>query len=79
MFVIIDNGCGSSCESTLDALRVHPRVKVVGQNSKGKHAYGNVFPLTLPKSGLDVILASHHWQFVDNKNIENWGIPPTSM
>ncbi|MBK9322895.1 MAG: hypothetical protein IPM97_08125 [Bdellovibrionaceae bacterium] len=28
IFVIIDNGCGSSCESTLDALRVHPRVKV---------------------------------------------------
>ena len=77
LYVLADQGCGSSCESTIDALRSHPRFILVGKNTKGQHAFGNVLPITLPNSKIEILLASHHLKFIDKANIEKTGFHPS--
>jgi hypothetical protein len=52
IWVLINNGCGSSCELTVLKLRNHPHVSLVGQNTGGAYEYGNAGAVILPYSKL---------------------------
>jgi len=58
VYVLIDAVCGSSCESTLEALQMHPNVKTVGENTRGMIHFTNEGMIQLPESHLFVRMAT---------------------
>ena len=58
IYVLIDAVCGSSCESTLEALQMHPNVKTIGENTRGMIHFTNEGMIQLPESHLFVRMAT---------------------
>ena len=58
IYVLIDAKCASSCESTLEALQLHPNVKTLGENTRGMIHFTNEGMIQLPESHLFVRMAT---------------------
>jgi hypothetical protein len=52
IYVLVDALCGSACESTLEALLLHPTVVTVGENTRGEKHFTMQGRVLLPKSKL---------------------------
>jgi hypothetical protein len=76
VYVLVDRGCASSCESTLDAFERHPEVITVGENTGGFIHFGNMGMAVLPRSGIVVQLATDFWKYDDGRYLEKIGIAP---
>ena len=74
--ILADRKCGSSGESTLEALAKHPNAKVYGENTAGKYHFGNVAKLILTHSKISVVLASKYNGYIDGRNIDKIGLAP---
>ncbi len=75
-FILIDHGCGSSCESTTDAFETNPWVKKVGVNTIGMIHFGDVGALLLPNSKIHVQISTKVNEYFDKRFIEKVGIKP---
>lgn len=75
-FILIDHGCGSSCESTTDAFETNPWVKKVGVNTLGMIHFGDVGALLLPNSKIQVQISTKYNEYYDKRFIEKVGITP---
>ena len=76
IYVLADASCGSSGESTLQALRTLKNVKVVGQNTAGTTHFGNQGLLILPHSRMEISMSTKFIKFNDGKFIEKAGHSP---
>jgi C-terminal processing protease CtpA/Prc len=76
IFILMDGGCGSSCESTIDAFETNPRVRKVGVHTIGMIHFGNVGALVLPNSKIHVQMATKYDEYFDKRFIERSGIKP---
>jgi hypothetical protein len=76
IFILMDAGCGSSCESTIAAFEWHTYVKRVGENTQGCTHFGNVGALVLPNSKIEIQMPTQYSEFFDGRFIENIGISP---
>ncbi|MCP4912776.1 MAG: hypothetical protein GY909_06630 [Oligoflexia bacterium] len=76
LYILVDNLCGSSCESSMEILSKHPRAKIVGEQTAGKYHFGNVATLILPISKISIVLASKYNKYRDGKNIDKKGFFP---
>lgn len=76
LYILIDERCFSSCESTVDSFEYNPNVKKVGRNTAGMLHFGNVVPLILKNSKLYVQTPTHANIYRDKRFIEKTGIAP---
>jgi hypothetical protein len=76
VFILMDQRCASSCESTIDAFESYPQVKRVGENTAGYIHFGNVSPVILPNSKILVQIGTHYGEYADHRFIEKVGIKP---
>lgn len=76
LYILVDNLCGSSCESSMEILSKHQNAKIVGEQTAGKYHFGNVATLILPISKISIVLASKYNKYRDNKNIDKKGFSP---
>jgi len=76
IYVLIDKGCGSSCEHTLEALKFHPNTKTVGQNTSDQIHFGQMGIIRLPKSGIYIRLATQYFELFEEGNFEKKGYSP---
>ncbi len=74
--ILADRKCGSSGESSLEALAKHPNATIYGENTAGKYHFGNVGILALTHSKVTVILASKYNAYEDGRNIDKIGLAP---
>lgn len=56
--VITDSGCLSACETIVEKMAGHPKVKFVGAHTGGALLYSNAMSLTLPNSGIYIYIPS---------------------
>ena len=76
IYILMDRGCGSSCESSIHSFEYNPNVKKVGQNTYGSLHFGNIGLFYLPHSLLGINMATHANFFRDGRFIEKIGITP---
>ncbi len=76
IIILADRECGSSGESSLEALAKHPNAKFYGENTAGKYHFGNVSTLILPQSKINIGIASKYNAYNDNRNIDKIGLQP---
>lgn len=76
IFILIDENCYSSCESTVDTFEYNPNVKRVGRATGGMVHFGNVSPAFLRHSKLYVQTPTHANIYRDGRFIEKVGIQP---
>ena len=76
LYILMDSGCGSSCESSIDAFEYNPYVKKVGTNTAGTLHFGNISSLFLKHSRLHIQTPTHANFFRDGRFIEKTGIKP---
>ncbi len=76
IYVLVDRGCASSCEGTVDALMAHPKVITIGENTGGFIHFGNMGNLVLPNSKIVIQMATDFWKRKDGQYIEKIGISP---
>jgi C-terminal processing protease CtpA/Prc len=76
IYILIDSDCGSSCEGTLEALKLHPNAISVGENTAGYVNYGETGRFVLPNSRILIQVTSKHFEYPDNRNFEKVGYPP---
>jgi hypothetical protein len=74
--VLVDHGCASSCEGTLDALRVHPNTRAFGARTGGFVSFGNGGELTLPHSQIRVRIPTTYFRFASGEAIDKVGFAP---
>jgi C-terminal processing protease CtpA/Prc len=74
--VLVDSDCASSCETTLQALRKHPRARVFGERTGGYVNFGDVGSLTLPNSGVEVGIPTKYFEFPDGRIYDKTGFEP---
>lgn len=74
--VLMDADCGSSCESTVEALELHPSVKTVGENTAGYVHFGNMGRLWLKHSNIFVAIPTQSFEFADGRFVEKVGYSP---
>jgi hypothetical protein len=79
ILVLIDKECVSSCESTLEALLLHPYTKTLGENSGGFLHFGNIGYLVLPNSQIEVKIATDFWVYKDGRYLEGIGYTPNIL
>jgi len=79
VWVLINGGCGSSCEITVLKLKNHPNVTLVGQNTAGAYEYGNAGAVVLPNSKLILRLPRQHKNLLPTARFELIGIPPDKI
>lgn len=63
VYVLIDAKCGSSCESTLEALLWNPNVITVGENTRGLIHFTEQGYLTLPKSHIALSIPTKYNEY----------------
>lgn len=73
--ILVDGGCASSCETVLEKLNQHRRVKVVGQNTYGSLHYSNPALYQLPHSGILVRMPTLYHLY-ENGAVEGVGYVP---
>ena len=76
IYVLIDRGCGSSCELALENLEKLPSVQTVGENTTGVLQYGFVGNLYLPSSHVIIHLPTQGTHYDDNRQVEKIGYAP---
>ncbi|MCB0377900.1 MAG: hypothetical protein KDD33_05345 [Bdellovibrionales bacterium] len=76
VYVLIDSDCGSSGESSMQALRTLKNVKVVGQNTAGVTHFGNQGLLILPNSRIRISMSTKFIKFNDGSFVEKVGHKP---
>jgi len=76
VYILMDERCGSSGESTIDSFEFNPYVKKVGRHTSGALHFGNVSGLFLKNSKVRVQIATHANFYRDGRFVEKKGIPP---
>lgn len=76
IFILLDEDCVSSCESSTNAFESHPKVKKVGAFTRGMIHYGNAGTLLLPISKIDILIPTKTNEYFDKRFIEKVGIKP---
>jgi C-terminal processing protease CtpA/Prc len=54
--ILVDAACASSCESTLQFLRAHPKARVFGERTAGQIHFGDIGTFAMPNSRIRIIL-----------------------
>jgi len=73
--VLIDSGCASACETTVEKLSSHPNVTIYGQNTAGALHFANAITVMLPNSGIVAKIPTLLHQY-DNDAPEGVGYSP---
>lgn len=73
--IITDSGCASSCETIVEKLSYHPKVKVVGKNTMGALHFSNAATYMLPNSGIIVRMPTLFHEY-ENDAPEGIGYTP---
>ena len=76
IYILMDQKCASSCESTIDAFEFYPKAKRIGENTAGFIHFGNVSPAVLPNSKIMIQIGTHFTEYFDKRFIEKIGIKP---
>ncbi len=76
IYILIDAGCASSCESTTDYFEFNSLVKTVGENTAGYVHFGNNGNVFLKNSGTNLQMAISYNSYLDGRFIEKKGITP---
>jgi hypothetical protein len=76
IMVLVDSRCGSSCESSAEALRAHPRTRLVGERTAGYIHFGNGGVLVLPGSQVLVYLPTKYNAYADGAFYDKVGFTP---
>lgn len=76
IYILGDADCGSSGESTLDALRSIQNAKFVGENTAGVLQFGNVGKIVLPRSKIQIQMGTQFVRYRDNQMVETVGFSP---
>lgn len=76
VYVLIDAGCASACENTLQILESLPGRKLVGQNSLGAVEYGEMGRVLMPNSKVSITLTTMSVKFKDHRHPEKTGYSP---
>lgn len=76
VYVLIDKGCGSSCELTVEALEKLQAVQTIGENTTGVVQYGNVGGVYLSKSHIVIRLPTQGAIYADQRQVEKSGYTP---
>lgn len=74
--VLVDAGCASSCESTLELLRRFPRARVFGERTGGYIHFGEVGTVTLTHSGIRLDLPTKYFEYPDGVFYDKVGFAP---
>lgn len=74
--ILMDAECGSSCESTVEALELHPSVKTVGENTTGYVHFGNMGRMWLRRSNVIGAIPTQRYEFLDGRFVEKVGYAP---
>jgi C-terminal processing protease CtpA/Prc len=74
--VLVDAACKSSCESTLEALRLHPKAKVFGERTGGFVHFGDVGRVVLPHSGIELAIPTKYDEYAGGKLYDKIGFEP---
>jgi C-terminal processing protease CtpA/Prc len=62
IYLLVDRGCASSCESTVELFEDHPFAKMVGENTGGFVHFGNTGSVVLPNSKIVLSMATNYWK-----------------
>ena len=76
IYILIDGGCGSSCESTVDAFEYNTSAVTVGQPTAGYIHFGNIGYHVLSRSGITIQIPTTYNEYRDHRFIEKTGIQP---
>lgn len=76
IYILVDAGCASSCESTIDFFEYNTFAKTVGENTAGYIHYGNNGKVFLKNSGIAIQMAISFNKYVDDRMLEKVGITP---
>lgn len=76
VYILIDAGCASACENTIQILENLPQRKLVGQNTLGAVEYGEMGRVLLPNSKISVALTTMSVRFRDHRRPEKIGYSP---
>lgn len=76
IYILIDAGCASSCESTTDFFEFNTLVKTIGERTAGYIHFGNNGEVFLKNSGIILQMAVSYNQYYDGRFIEKVGITP---
>lgn len=76
VIVLMNKGCGSSCEEFVLAARQSKKVILMGENTAGVLDYANVHTLQLPCSGWTLQYATSRTNRLPEFPIDNIGIEP---
>jgi hypothetical protein len=74
--ILIDGGCGSSCEEFLLAARQSFNVKLIGRRSCGSLDFSNLRPFTLPSGERLLWYATSRSSRIPDLPVDLAGIPP---
>ncbi len=76
IYILIDAGCASSCESTTDFFEFNPLAKTVGEHTAGYVHFGNNGNVFLKNTGVKLQIAVSYNRYLDGRFIEKKGIAP---
>jgi hypothetical protein len=74
--VLMDGGCGSSCEEFLLTVRQSFQVKLIGRRSAGSLDYGNLRPHTLPSGERVLWYATSRSNRLPGLPVDGTGVQP---
>lgn len=76
VFILADAACASSCESSLEALRSHPRARFVGERTAGFIHFGNGGLVVLPHSQIRLYVPTKYNEYSDGTFYDKVGFTP---
>ena len=74
--ILIDGGCGSSCEEFALEARQSFSVKLIGQRTFGSLDYSNVCPHDLPSGRRRLLYATTRSTRIPSLMVDAAGVPP---
>lgn len=77
--VLVDSRCSAACESTLEVLRLYPRVRVFGERSAGVVHFSELGVFTLPKSGVRLGVPTVFADYGPGKFFDRVGFAPDEV
>lgn len=75
VILIIDSGCASACETIVEKLSAHPKVKIIGAHTYGALHYSNAMSLILPNSGIWISIPTRR-EKLEKDAPEGYGYSP---